>query len=154
MTLIAGLVLAVLVLTALEIFVPGGVLGAGAFVCLLVATGLCFSQYGFLPAVILFFATGSAALLLAIVQFRWWIKSPAGRGFFLREVVRGRRPAPDAGAAMIGQTGEALTRLNPSGRISINGKSFEACSRDGYIEAHSTVRVVGRDSFKLIIQKS
>ena len=153
MTLIAGLVLAVLVLTALEVFVPGGILGFCAVGCLLAATCLCFLQYGFMPAVLLFSATALAAFLLAIVQFRWWRKSPAGRGLFLREVVGRQTSAEADGDSIVGRTGETLTRLNPSGRVSVDGRSYEACSRDGYIEAHAPVRVVGRDQFKLIIQK-
>jgi membrane-bound serine protease (ClpP class) len=153
-SLIVGLVLAVLVLVALEVFVPGGVLGVCAAVCLLVATGVCFLDYGFFPALILFVATASAALLLAIVQFRWWIRSPAGRGLFLRATVGKMPSAEREEAILIGRDCETLTRLNPSGRVSLDGDSYEAYSRDGYIEAHATVRIVGRDSFKLIIQKT
>lgn len=153
MSLLAGLILAVLVLVALEVFVPGGILGVCAVVCLLVATYLCFVEYGFLPAVALFVATASAALMLAIVQFRWWIKSSAGDGLFLRAVVgRTASTAPEE-SAVVGRSCETLTRLNPSGRISLDGVSYEAYSRDGYVEAHTSVRVVGCDSFKLIIQK-
>lgn len=154
MTQIVILALAVLLLTALEVLVPGGILGVGALLCLLAATGLCYAEYGFMPAVVLFFAIATSAFLLAIVQFRWWMKSPVGRGLFLREAVHGHSPVAPVSDALIGQTGEALTRLNPSGRVSVDGNSFEAFSRDGYIEAHASVRVVGQDSFKLIIQKS
>lgn len=154
MSLIAGLVLAVLLLVALEVFVPGGILGVCAVVCLLVASYLCYTEYGFLPAVLLFVATASAALILAIVQFRWWIKSPAVRGLFLRAVVGRPSSATSEEDAIIGRSCETLTRLNPSGRVSFDGVSYEAYSRDGYVEAHASVRIVGRDSFKLIIQKT
>ncbi|RPG86369.1 MAG: hypothetical protein CBC33_002510 [Coraliomargarita sp. TMED73] len=153
MSLLVLLCLAVLLLTAFEVFLTGGILGVGAVFCLLAATYVCFSDYGFLPAVLLFFGTASASLVLAIIQFRWWIKSPVGRGLFLREVVGGDAPVKEKDD-MIGFTGEALTRLNPSGKVVINGSPYEAYSEDGYIEAHESVRVVGRDAFKLIIQKT
>ena len=152
MSWIVGLVLAVLVLVALEVIVPGGVLGLCG--CLsFAATGLCFIDR-FFPALVLFVATACAALLLAIVQFRWWIRSSAGRGLFLRAVV-GKSPSTKLEAdTLMGRNCETLTRLNPSGRVLLDGESYEAYSRDGYIEAHTTVRIVGRDSFKLIIQKT
>ncbi len=154
MSWIVGLVLAVLVLVALEVIVPGGVLGVCAVVCLLAATGLCFIDYGFFPALVLFVTTACAALLLAIVQFRWWVRSPAGRGLFLRAVVGKSSSTKPEADSLMGRNCETLTRLNPSGRVLLDGESHEAYSRDGYIEAHTIVRIVGRDAFKLIIQKT
>jgi membrane-bound ClpP family serine protease len=46
-----------------------------------------------------------------------------------------------------------MTRLNPSGKVAIDGQSYVAYSRDGYIEVDQPVRIAGRDNFKLIIEK-
>jgi membrane-bound ClpP family serine protease len=46
-----------------------------------------------------------------------------------------------------------LTRLNPSGKIAVEGKSYEAYSQDGYIERDQAIAVVAQDNFKLIIKK-
>ena len=53
-----------------------------------------------------------------------------------------------------GQEGIALTRLNPSGKVSINGKNYEAQSQDGYVEKSEKIVVVTQDNFKLIIKKA
>ncbi len=151
--LLIALVLITLVLVALEVILPGGILGVGAFVSLLLATFLCYWEYGFLSALAVFFMTALAALVLGVVQFRWWRKSALGQPFFLRKIAGKKRPADPVCDEMIGRAAQTLTRLNPSGMVSVDGRKFEAYSRDGYVEAFTPVRVVGRDAFKLIIEK-
>lgn len=152
--LIAGLILTTLVLTALEVFLPGGVLGVAAVVCLVVATYLSYESFGAFTATMVFFATILAALVLAIIQFRYLIKTPMGRKLFLRKTVDGHSNVEQSNDDIIGKAGQTLTRFNPSGMVQINGKQYEAYSQDGFIEENQPVRVVARDSFKLIIQKS
>lgn len=152
--LIAGLILATLVLTALEVFLPGGVLGVAACLCLVAATYLSYESFGAFTATMVFFGTILAALVLAIIQFRYLIKTPMGRKLFLRKTVDGHSNVEQSGDDIIGKAGQTLTRFNPSGMVQINGKQYEAYSQDGFIEQNQPVRVVARDSFKLIIQKS
>ena len=152
--LIAGLILATLIFTALEVILPGGVLGVAAVICLLAATYMSYDAFGMYAATFIFFGTALAALVLAIIQFRYLIKTPLGQKLFLRKTVYGHSNEPDTSDDIIGMTGQALTRLNPSGMVAIDGKQYEASSQDGYIEQNQSVRVVARDSFKLIIQKS
>ncbi|MGB0415310.1 MAG: NfeD family protein [Coraliomargarita sp.] len=151
---IAGLILATLVLTALEVFLPGGVLGVAACVCLVVASYLSYESFGLFTATMVFFGTVLAALVLAILQFRYLIKTPVGQKLFLRNTVDGHSNETSGSDDIVGKTGQALTRLNPTGMVTIDGKQFEAHSEDGFIEQNQSVRVVARDSFKLIIQKS
>jgi len=47
----------------------------------------------------------------------------------------------------------AVTRLNPSGKVTIEGKNYEANSQDGYIEAKQEISVVAQNNFKLTIRK-
>ena len=129
-------------------------LGVVAVVCLLAASYLSYASFGLFVAVLVFSATVLAALLLAIVQFRYLIKTPMGKKLFLRTAVDGTSNVVEIRDDLIGASGRTLTRLNPTGMISVQGKQYEACSDDGFIEQNQTVRVVARDSFKLIIQKS
>ncbi len=154
MMLIAGFIVGTLILVALEVFLPGGVLGVAAVVCLLIASYLTYVDYGLFGALMVFFGTVFASLAFAVVQFRFFAKSSYGQKLFLSKSVEGRTNNDKGDDEMIGESGQTLTRLNPTGMVLINGKNYEAFSRDGYIEKNESVRVIDRDNFKLIIQKS
>ena len=154
MILIAGLIVGTLILVALEVFLPGGVLGLAAVLCLLIASYLSLTDYGVFAAAMVFFGTVFASLALAVCQFHFLAKTAYGQKLFLRKSVEGRTERENGHDGMIGMSGETLTRLNPTGMILINGKNYEAFSRDGYIAKNESVRVIGRDNFQLIIQKS
>lgn len=151
--LIIGLIVATLVLAALEVLLPGGVLGVVGLICLLAATYLSFEAYGAFVATLVFLGTGLAALVLAVFQFRYLIRTPLGQKLFLRKTVEGHCSEEATTEDILGKTGQALTRLNPTGMVLIDDQQFEAHSEDGFIEQNQTVRVVARDNFKLIIQK-
>ena len=92
------------------------------------------------------FAAGLlASLALAVTQFRILSKTSYGRKLFLSTSVVGRTNANRGYDDMIGASGQTLTRLNPTGMILINGKNYEAFSRDGYIAQNESVRVIGRE---------
>ncbi|MGB0414547.1 MAG: NfeD family protein [Coraliomargarita sp.] len=154
MMLIVGLILGTLILVALEVFLPGGVLGVAAVVTLLVASYLTYVDYGLFQALMVFFGTVFASLALAIAQFSFLAKTSYGQKLFLRKSVEGRTNSDKGHDAIVGKSGQTLTRLNPTGMVLINGKNYEAFSRDGYIGKNESVRVIARDNFKLIIQKS
>ena len=50
------------------------------------------------------------------------------------------------------ETWPDMTRLNPSGRVEIEGRTYEAQARDGFLEAGVAVTVLAHDNFKLIIE--
>lgn len=153
MSMILGLIAAALVLVFFEIILPGGVLGVLAALCVLGATWFGFESYGVLGAAIVFFGTLIAIGVLAFLEFKLLANTPLGRQFFLKSAVEGHTRAAVAEESVIGKEGVALTRLNPSGKVAIDGKTYEASSQDGYIESDEAVAVVAQDSFKLIIKK-
>lgn len=153
MMLIAGLIVLALILTALEVFLPGGVLGVVAAVCILAATYFSYVDYGIFAATLVFLGSVFASLLAAIVQFRLLKRTPYGRKLFLDSAVQGHSNEASGSDDLLGKEAQAVTRLNPTGMILVAGRQFEASSRDGFIDKDETVRVVARDNFKLIIEK-
>ena len=153
MTLIAGLIAAALVLVFFEVILPGGVLGVIAGMCVIAATWLGFNEYGALGGLGIFFGSCAAILVLAYIEFKLLAKTKLGRAFFLDKTVTGHSNAPVADDAIIGKEGTALTRLNPSGKVVIDGISYEAQSQDGYTDPDEPIAVVAKDNFKLIIKK-
>lgn len=154
MILILGLVLAALVLIFFEVILPGGVLGFLGLACVVGATWLGFAEYGALGGGFTLLGSIAAATALIYLEFKWLGNSKLGREFFLSSSVSGHSNQAQGEASIVGREAVAITRLNPSGRVRIDGKTYEAYSQDGYIESGESVLVAKRDNFKLIITKS
>ena len=153
MSMILGLVLAALILVFFEVILPGGVLGVLAALCVCVATWFGFDVYGVLGALAVFFGSLSAIVILVLMEFKLMAKTSFGQKFLLQAAVDGHTREAVADETVIGREGLTITRLNPSGKVAIDGKSYEACSQDGYIECDQAIRIVAQDNFKLIIKK-
>jgi membrane-bound serine protease (ClpP class) len=153
MILILSLIIAALVLVFFEVILPGGVLGIVAGICLVIATWLGFTDYGALGGLGVFLGSLGAVGILIFFEFKLMANSRLGKGFFLDASVSGHSNMPSGEESIVGREGTALTRLNPSGKVAIDGQSYEAFSQDGYLELGEAVTVVSRDNFKLIIKK-
>lgn len=57
-----------------------------------------------------------------------------------------------AGKVSPGDTGEAVTRLNPMGRVSVNGEFYEAKALDILIDQRTKIEVVEVENNKLIVK--
>ena len=153
MTLLLVFIVATLVLSFLELLLPGGVLGVLAAISLLIATWFGFDSYGFFGGITVFLGTLFALIVLTFVEFKLMAKTPYGRKFFLNTFVEGHSNKAQADDSIIGKKGIALTRLNPSGKVLIDKKNYEAHSQDGFIENGHEIAVVGQDNFKLTVKK-
>ncbi len=153
MSPVIALILAALVLVFFEVILPGGILGVVAAVCIILATWIAGAQSGVGAAAITFLGSVAAIALLVFVEFKLLARTSLGRGFFLKSTVTGHSNQAPAEASIIGKEGVALTRLNPSGKVAIDGQSYEAHSQDGYIDADQPIRVAAQDNFKLTIKK-
>lgn len=153
MSLIFGFIVAALVLVFFEIILPGGVLSVLAALCVLTATWFGFDAYGLMGGVAVFFGALFAMGVLVFVEFKLLAKTSLGQKFFLTSSIDGHTREAVAEDSIIGKEGITLTRLNPSGKIAIEGKNYEAYSQDGYIDRDQAITVVAQDNFKLIIKK-
>ncbi|CAI8308735.1 MAG: Uncharacterised protein [Opitutia bacterium UBA7350] len=153
MSLIVIFLVSASVLLFLEVLLPGGILGLLAAGCILAATVQTGLEYGWVEASLVFMASILLGLLLVLVEFRLFAKTRFGKRFFLTRTVEGGNRPAQVQVDLAGKRGITLTRLNPSGRVEIEGITYEAQARDGYLEAGVSVTVLSYDNFKLIIQK-
>lgn len=143
-----------LVLLFFEVFVPGAVLGIIGGVCMLIGCGVAFSTYGAGGGAIAVLV--AVALLAATLYFELRVlpRTRTGRKMFLEAEVKGASHAPQAVAdEIVGQVGEALTMLAPSGLVQVGGKQYEAASLSGLLPKGAPVKVVGVDTFRLTVSK-
>ena len=153
MSTIIGLLVAALVLVFFEVILPGGILGIIAALCVILASWFAGAEYGAGIGVLTFVGSAAAIATLVFIEFKLLARTSLGSAFFLKSSVTGHSNIAPAEASVIGKKGSALTRLNPSGKVVIDGQTYEAYSQDGYIEADQLILVVAQDNFKLIIKK-
>ena len=129
-----------------------GVLGALA---MLGGCAVAFHQFGA--------AGGGLAVLAALAglgaalyaEFVLLPKTRFGRKLFLHQSVDAKSQPPPADAAMVvGRVVETVTTLAPSGYVLLDGRRYEARSQSGLVAKGATVRVVGVDSFHLIVSQT
>jgi membrane-bound serine protease (ClpP class) len=150
------------ILVIVEIFfVPGfGVPGVLGLIC--VITALVLSLIG-MP-INVSFQTGLladamtrvllsllGAFVLALVAMRVLARTEFGRALVLEQAESGWLSAPTA-SDLVGRVGEALTDLRPAGKITIDGRRYEAASEREFIPRGAQVRVIGKDGPELIVR--
>ncbi len=141
-----------IVLVAFEILVPGGLLGLVGGLCLLAGVVAAFNQFGASGGAI---ATGLALFIGAFTIYAEFVilpKTRLAKKFTMSETVAGRsQPEVADRAAVIGREVVAVTKLAPSGVVTLDGRRYEAFSQSGLAEVGSRLRVVDTDTFRLIV---
>ncbi|MBO4741665.1 MAG: nodulation protein NfeD, partial [Bacteroidales bacterium] len=158
-----------IVLLALEIFViPGfGFAGIGGIVC--VVTGLTLSLVGnigfdfsglnisdFLMKLFIVIIAVTAAIPLSIWLSRKLFEGRTfGHRLALNEVQNaseGYTVSDAETASLIGRTGIAVTLMRPSGKVEIDGDTYDALSSVSYVEKGTQVKVVGYENGTLVVE--
>jgi membrane-bound serine protease (ClpP class) len=147
---VVALIVAGVLLLAIELFVPGGLLGVAGGAFLLGGVVMAFVKFGSAMG------TGTtivAVLLLGIalfVEFKLLPGSRFARTFSMMDTVSGAATKPAIGD-LVGSECVADTKLRPSGYVTVSGRRYEAFCRSGGAEAGEPLRVVGVDNFRLIV---
>jgi membrane-bound ClpP family serine protease len=152
MTLVVLLFAVGILFIAVEVIIPGGILGAIGGLLMFVGCAVSFSEFGTwggILALAVAFLLGGLALFF---EFRILPKTAIGRRAFLTTEVTGVSAALGKEALdLIGHPAEALTMLSPSGYVRVNGERYEAFSQSGQIPAGAMLDIVGADNFRLIV---
>lgn len=143
-----------IVLLALEVIVPGAILGIAGGIAMLTGVVIAFGSFGG--------SGGALATLFALLalggtiylEFVWLPKSRLAKGLTAGTTIDATSQPPLAGAEVIGREAVAQTVLAPSGYVLVEGKRYEAYSQSGHIAAGGKLRVTGLDNFRLIVTKT
>lgn len=142
-----------LVLLAVEIFSPGGVVGAfgaaaiaGAMVTGFFAFGL---QGGFFSAM--------AILIFGSIFLIAWMKlfPKTGLGTKLSHTTDGRdfKSSPADWQALAGKEGVAQSDLRPGGLALIDGQRVDVVSEAGYITKGARIQVSAVEGYRIIVRQ-
>jgi len=134
------IVLGILLFVIEFLLVPGiTVAGIGGLVLTVLGVYKAFEDYGTATGV--WFLIGT--LLLSVFVIAFSLRARTWRRFMLNTNVEGTVDESTWSEGIKpGDVGEAMTRLNPIGKIMINDAVREAKSIEGYIDAHSKVEIV------------
>lgn len=156
-------------LLAVELFViPGfGIAGIGGIICI-VAGLVCslIGNVGFDFSHVPEFQLSESLLVVVLsvtvsIPLAVWLGKKLFEGEWFgglalestQEAAEGYTVLPQEDSSLIGCRGETLTILRPSGKVLINGKSYDSMSRFGYIEPGTPVEVADIENATLIVNK-
>jgi membrane-bound serine protease (ClpP class) len=141
-----------IVLVAVEVVVPGGLLGALAGCALLGGVVAAFMRFGPRGGAL---ATGLALLIGIVTLYLELVllpKTRLARALSMSETVAGRsQPEIAERAAVVGREAVAVTTLAPSGFVEIDGRRYEAACQSGLASVGEKLRVVEVDTFRLVV---
>lgn len=155
MTLIILLFSLGILFLAVEVIIPGGILGSIGGLMIFGGCVMSFIQYGTGGGLL----AVAVALLLAVIaffiEFRVLPRTSLGHRAFLNKEITGVSAAFGSEARdLIGKSAQALTMLSPSGYIMIDGNRYEAFCQSGQVPAGTALEVIGADNFRLIVSET
>ena len=152
MMLIAFLFAMGIVLIAIEVIVPGAILGSIGAVLLFAGCVVAFRELGPGGGAV---ATVACLLIGGLAIFlEFWIlpKTPLGkRALLKKEITAVATSVGKDSAELVGRQAEAVTLLSPSGYVRVDGKQYEAFCQSGQAPKGATLEIIGADNFRLIV---
>jgi membrane-bound ClpP family serine protease len=151
---IVVLIVAGLVLLALDFYVPGFVLASIGAVLMVIALMLGYRSYG--VGVMLALLGGEIVLGGAVMYgaIRLFPQSPLGRKMILAKTQTGVRAQTQRESDLVGREGVAHTLLRPTGVALVDGKRLDVVADSGMIEAGSPIKIVAVAENRIVVRKA
>lgn len=141
-------------LLAVELVVPGAIIGTIGALAMLAGVLVAFGEFGVRGGLL---TLGGVIVVLSAViyiELVWLPKSAIARWFSMSTTLEGQSQPPLATEdTVIGADAVAETVLSPSGYVRVAGRRYEAFCRDGYAPVGEALRVVSLDNFRLIVTR-
>lgn len=152
MTLIILLFSLGILLIALEVIVPGAILGTIGGVLMFVGCVMAFITFGNVGGIIAVLSAFAVGALALFIEFKILPHTKFGkRAFLTSEITAVSAAFGEEARELIGKSAEALTMLSPSGYVRVDGQRYEAFSQSGQVPAGSALEITGADNFRLIV---
>ncbi len=141
-----------LFLIGVEIFIPGGVVGALGAAALFGAAVIGFSVFppalGWLSLAMILLLTG----LAVFIWMKFFPSSPVGRMLSLNQNIS--KKDQDESLWKPGMQGTALSTLRPAGKAMINGTRTDVLADDGtWIEQNVSIEIVKVSGNRIYVRK-
>ena len=124
-----------------ELVLPGGILGIAGAICMVAAVVLSFAEFGLMWGIVALVIMLAFAGTMTWIWMKFFHRLPFTRKLVLETAV-GSDDELKARQSIVGQTGEALTDLRPSGHAKIGGEKLDVMSESGVIAKGTSIEVV------------
>ena len=152
MTLIILLFAIGILLIAVEVIVPGGILGSIGALMMFGGCVMAFLEYGTTGGIVAVIAAFVIGGLAVVLEFRILPRTKLGkRAFLTHEITSVSAAFGKEALDLVGKSAEALTMLSPSGHVRVDGHRYEAFCQSGQVPAGSALEIIGADNFRLIV---
>jgi membrane-bound ClpP family serine protease len=142
-------------LIAVEVIVPGGIIGSIGGLMMFGGCVVSFIEFGTGGGMLAVFVALLLTGIALYIEFRVIPKTAIGkRAFLTTEITAVSAAFGSEAAALVGKPAEALTMLSPSGYVIIDGQRYEAFCQSGQAPAGASLEVTGADSFRLIVSQT
>ena len=141
-----------LFMVCLEIFIPGGIIGAAGAVAIIFSFWLAYARVG--AEFGAYFISFGIILVMAgiIASMVYFPKTRFSDRVFLKADQKGFASSGDSLKHLEGVEGTAATRLRPSGIVRLEGKRYSVVA-DDYVEAGEKVMVVQVRGNRITVRK-
>ncbi|MCC7373452.1 MAG: hypothetical protein IT581_02265 [Verrucomicrobiales bacterium] len=149
MALVTVLILAGLLLLALETVLPGLVAGVAGLICLLASVVVAYRDLGVAGGNVTLILVAGFLVAGSVLWFRFFPRSRLGRRFVSDRTsgeIKTERPE------LLDQTGTAVTPLRPSGTALIGGRRVDVVTEGSMVGRGSPVRVVAVEGMRVVVR--
>ena len=149
MPAVIALVVAGVLLLALEAVLPGLIAGITGLICVGAGVILAYREFGATGGHATFAIAGALLVIEFFVWLRFFPGSKLGKQFVSQGTVgdiRTERPE------LLHQTGQAVTPLRPSGTAVIGGRRVDVVTEGGMVERGSPIRVVAVEGMRVVVR--
>lgn len=150
---LAGLIVLGFVLLAIEVFLPGAILGILGGLCLFAAIVYAFVALGATGGLL----TLGGVLVLCLLLVPLWLKmSPktrVGRKLTLHHSETNYASAPSDYQRYVGRSGVAQSPLRPSGIALIDGERVDVVTDNAFLKAGVRIRVLRVEGARIVVEE-
>jgi len=93
---------------------------------------------------------GTAVLSVAVIAYA--LRARTWKRLMLDSTISGKVSSYAEEKVKVGDTGMTVTRLNPMGKVLINGEYLEAKSTGAYIEQKKKIRVINIRDYRVTVE--
>lgn len=148
---ILTLLIAGVLLLVVEVFVPGLIVGTAGACALIAATILTYTHYGVSAGNLLLLAE----IVGGVIFFLWWLRyvprSSFARRLSLSATVGAAVSSEEA--ALVGQSGTAISTLRPSGIVEVEGTRLDVVTEGELISPGERVRVIKVEGNRIVVRR-
>jgi membrane-bound ClpP family serine protease len=152
-TPIVALVIAGLLLVAMDFYVPGFVLATIGAALMIAALVVSYHAYGGAVTVALFAAEVVLGFVVSYIAIKYVPQTALGKKMILAQTQTGVRSQTERAPELVGREGVAHTVLRPTGVALVDGKRLDVVAESGMIERGSQIKVVAVEDNRVVVRK-